>query len=271
MSSFYDTLSDLTASNVPFVSVILVDVVGSAPQDPGAKMLVTKSGLHAGTVGGGRLEQRAIEEAQRLLSQDEKARRTHFVQWSLTRDIGMTCGGGVKLYFEVFNFNTWNIVVFGAGHIAQSVINVLLGLDCRVTCVDSRQDWLDRLPESAKLRKVLSTDMASEVKSLPEDAFVVLITMGHTTDQPILLEILRSRKFPYVGVIGSKAKATRLKQEIIEAGLPADMQDAFYCPIGLPIGTNHPQEIAISVAAQLIQLRDRIRDTRPQADSCPSA
>ncbi|HEY9871105.1 MAG TPA: xanthine dehydrogenase accessory protein XdhC [Candidatus Obscuribacterales bacterium] len=259
MTSFYDKLSELAVANVPFVSVILVDVIGSAPQDRGAKMLVTKDGLYFGTVGGGKIEKKAIEEAQRLLAAADPSQRTHFVQWSLTRDIGMTCGGGVKLYFEVFNLNTWDIVVFGAGHVAQSLIGLLLGLDCRITCIDPRQEWLERLPQSPKLKTVLATDMPSEVKNLPEDAFVILMTMGHTTDKPILLEILRTRKFPYVGVIGSKAKAVRLKKDVIEAGLPAELQSAFYCPIGLDIGSNHPQEIAVSVAAQLIQLRDHLR------------
>src|SRR5262249_14485257 len=211
--------------NVPFVSVILVDVIGSAPQDAGAKMLVTAQGLYYGTVGGGKIEKKAIEEAQRLLTLADPALKTHFAQWSLTRDIGMTCGGGVKLFFEVFNLNTWNIVVFGAGHVAQSLIGVLVGLDCRITCIDPRQEWLDRLPDSRKLNKVLSSDMPSEVQTLSDDSFVILVTMGHTTDKPILLEILRTRTFPYVGVIGSKAKAVRLKKDVVEAGLSPELQD----------------------------------------------
>ena len=85
--------------------------------------------------------------------------------------------------------------------------------------------------------------------------FVVLMTMGHTTDKPILIEILRTRHFPYLGVIGSNAKAKRLRQDIRDAGLPEEMTRAFFCPVGLEIGSNHPQEIAISVAAQMLQIR----------------
>ena len=105
--------------------------------------------------------------------------------------------------------------------------------------------------------------MAAEAKHLDHDTFVLLMTMGHSTDLPILLEILRTRQFPYLGVIGSKAKAVRLKRDIEEANLPSSCKDAFYCPIGLDIGNNHPQEIAISVAAQLIQVRDQLhRESR---------
>jgi xanthine dehydrogenase accessory factor len=102
--------------------------------------------------------------------------------------------------------------------------------------------------------------MPAMVESLDEDSFVLCITMGHTTDKPILLEILKqNKKLPYLGVIGSKAKAERLKKDVLEAGLAAELQNAFYCPIGIDIGTNHPQEIAISIIAQLIQERDKCK------------
>jgi xanthine dehydrogenase accessory factor len=211
-------------------------------------------------VGGGRVEKKAIDEALRLLS--EGAENTHFVNWQLNRDVGMTCGGAVKLYFEAFNVATWNVVVFGAGHIAQALVPLLGSLDCRLTCLDTRAEWLDRIPPGPRLTKRLSTNLAGEVASLPDDAFVVLMTMGHATDSPILLEILRTRRFPFLGVIGSRAKANILKKDIEAAGLPPEAQDAFFCPVGLPIGSNHPSEIAIAVAAQLLEKRDAFRKLR---------
>lgn len=258
MTSFYSKLSELATADVPFVSVILVDTIGSAPQCPGAKMLVTKEGLFCGTVGGGKIEKRAIEEAQILLAKSDLRSRTCFVQWDLARDVGMTCGGAVKLYFEVFNCHAWKIVVFGAGHVAQSLVRVLLGLDCQITCIDPRSEWLDKFPRSPKLRVVLTNDLPSEVRNIPDDAFVLLMTMGHATDKPILLEILRTKNTPYLGVIGSKAKSARLKKDVIESGLPDQLTGAFYCPAGLDIGSNHPEEIAISIAAQLLEERDRL-------------
>jgi xanthine dehydrogenase accessory factor len=168
----------------------------------------------------------------------------------------MTCGGIVKLYFESHNVGRWRIVVFGAGHVANAVVSTLVHLDCNLTCIDPREEWLAKLPESPKVTKVLASDMASIVRTLPDDAFVVLMTMGHSTDKPILLEILRTRSFPYVGVIGSEAKANVLRRDIAEAGLPEEAKGAFFCPIGLALGTNHPYEIAVSVAAQLLEMRD---------------
>ncbi|MBX7219132.1 MAG: xanthine dehydrogenase accessory protein XdhC [Blastocatellia bacterium] len=256
MTDFFAKLQQLIENRVPCVAVTVVDTVGSVPQDCGAKMIVTAEGRSSGTIGGGKIEARAIEEARNLLS-DHSTTKTRFVNWSLNKDIGMTCGGSVKLYFEAFQAKVWNIVLFGAGHVAQALVPLLLPLDCQVTCIDPRVEWLDRLPHSAKLTKIQSGEMTGEVARIPEGSFVALMTMGHTTDKPILLEILRTRTFPYLGVIGSDAKAKRLREDIHEAGLPENLCHAFFCPIGLDFGTNHPHEIALSIVAQLIQERDR--------------
>jgi xanthine dehydrogenase accessory factor len=259
MSTFIEQMTALVASGVPVVAVTVVDVTGSVPQDAGAKMLVTAEGLRHGTVGGGRIEKKAIEQALEMLESGENEARTRFVDWNLKRDVGMTCGGSMRLYFEAFNVGGWRIAIFGAGHVANALARLLVQLDCRVTCYDTRPEWLDRLPDSPRLSRVHSSDLPNEVSALPEGAFVLLMTMGHATDRPILIEILRSRRFPYLGVIGSRAKAARLRKDVDEAGLPAEARDAFHCPIGLPIGSNHPTEIAVSIVAQLLQVRDLVR------------
>ncbi|HVT02439.1 MAG TPA: xanthine dehydrogenase accessory protein XdhC [Thermoanaerobaculia bacterium] len=262
MPTFFEQLVDLVNRDTPCVSVTVVDVIGSVPNQRGSKMIVTSEGLFTGTVGGGKVEKLAIEEARKLL-QGTLRHGTYFVHWNLNKDVGMTCGGSVKLYFEAFHVGTWRIVIFGAGHVANALISILCTLDCRITCIDPREEWLTRLPDSSKLLKVHSTDMPAEVKTLSDDSFVILMSMGHTTDRPILLEILGTRTFPYVGVIGSKAKAVRLYMDIAEAGLPEEVRRAFFCPIGLPLGTNDPHEIAVSVTAQLLQVRDRLRGEMP--------
>ncbi|MCC6978886.1 MAG: xanthine dehydrogenase accessory protein XdhC [Candidatus Melainabacteria bacterium] len=268
MITFYERMSDLFAEGTPFVCATIVDTQGSVPADVGAKMLVTADGAYFGTVGGGKIENRVIQEAKAMLKaaglvgtsgkEDAIAR---FFEWSLNRDIGMTCGGSMRVYLEAFNHRAWNITIFGAGHVGNALINLLNKLDCRITCVDSRVEWLDKLPESAKIRRVLLSEMKQFVPEIPRDSFVLLMTMGHSSDKPILLEILQNWKdvqFPYVGVIGSDAKAARLRKDIAEAGLPDELSKVYYCPIGLALGSNHPQEIAVSVTAQLLQVRDAI-------------
>jgi xanthine dehydrogenase accessory factor len=207
------------------------------------------------------VEHQAIEHAMAMLGNPAgRASLTEFVEWNLKRDVGMTCGGTVKLFFETYNHSDWRVVVFGAGHVAAEVVACLGRLDCQVTCVDSRAEWLERIAPAERLRKVCIAEPRRLVSELPDDAFVVCMTMGHATDRPILEEIFRqNREFPFLGVIGSKAKRAVLLKELNASGIIAEQAGAFHCPIGLNIGTNQPGEIAISVVAQLIEARDRWR------------
>jgi len=257
--TFFEALNELMAAETPLVTVTVVDTTGSVPQERGAKMIVTAAGRVHGTVGGGKVERKAIAEAQEMLRGESKE-TSRFVQWNLNKDVGMTCGGIIRLYFEAHNAGRWNIVVFGAGHVAQALTSLLVHLDCHVTCIDPRQEWIDRLPRSPKLTPVLSADLPSMVAGLPDDAFVVLMTMGHTTDKPILIEILRTRDFPYLGVIGSNSKAITLRRDLEHAGISGEKRASFHCPIGLSIGSRHPHEIAVSIVSQMIQVRDEHRE-----------
>lgn len=255
MQPVWATFARLQEEGTPFCCVTLVDSVGSAPADRGAKMLVTHAGLVAGTVGGGKIEACALLEAQKILQ--ASGSEPLFAQWNLQTDLGMTCGGIVRLFFEPFYIARWPIAVFGAGHVAQALIPVLLRLDCSLTCYDTRQEWLDRLPNSSKLRRICADDLASQVENLPDNAFVVLMTMGHSTDLPILRQLL-VRPFPYLGVIGSKSKAGALRNTLLKEGYSPEDCARLFCPIGLPLGSNHTHEIAISITAQLLQIRDNL-------------
>ncbi len=255
---YIEKLGELAESGKPFVAVTLVEAVGSTPQDAGSKMLVSQRGLEFGTVGGGRVEHHAIAHALEMLEQPD-ASLTSLVAWNLQTDVGMTCGGTVKLYFDACNHHRWNVVVFGAGHVSRALMQVLITLDCRVQCFDPRQEWIAGLPQSPNLSAICESDPTSRIGELASHAFVLCMTMGHKTDRPILQEIFRQgRQFPYLGVIGSCAKRKVLLRELQEAGIAHDVAEQFHCPIGLDIGSNQPGEIAVSVAAQLIAERDRV-------------
>jgi xanthine dehydrogenase accessory factor len=267
--AFYHRVAELMASGEPFVVAVVVDTIGSVPQEVGARMIVTAAGRNYGTVGGGKVENRAIEEATKLLGElgqgDKKASRSRFVSWNLNKDIGMTCGGSVKMFFEVHNLGTWNIAIFGAGHCASALVEILYRLDCHITCIDTRLEWLDSLPNCGKVKKLLVKDYKDGIEKVSRDSFVLLLSKGHSTDSPVLMEIFRGYQaglaaFPYLGVIGSRAKAERLKQDIGAAGLDEKYKNAFLCPIGLPIGNNDPPEIAVSIAAQLLEWRDKSQE-----------
>jgi xanthine dehydrogenase accessory factor len=250
-------VTELLRENTPFVIVTMVDRRGSAPQIEGAKAIVTSDGIVDGTVGGGKVEARAISHSQDLLLAHD-GRSCELVVWNLQTEIGMTCGGEVRFFFEVCLCNDWTISLFGAGHIAQKLVPLLLQMNCRVTCLDQRQEWLNKMPEHPRLTKVCCHDLPGEVSKLDPRSFFVLMTQGHATDLPVLAEILRTIEPPYVGVLGSLQKAKILRRDLKEMGFLDEKIESFFCPMGLPIGNNTPPEIAISVSSQLIQERDRL-------------
>lgn len=255
-----ERLAELAAAGNPFVLVTLVETSGSTPQDAGTKMLVDAGGLRFGTVGGGKVEQRAIEEAQAMLTAPA-AQACMLVEWNLKRDVGMTCGGTVKLLFEAYHTDPWRVVVFGAGHVGQAVVRCLLLLDCEVVCVDSRQEWLARLPREPRLEPLLLDEPRTFVPRLVAGDIVICMTMGHRTDFPVLEAIFKAGvQAAYLGVIGSAAKREVLRRELVQAGVEPTAIERLRCPIGLPLGSNQPGEIAVSVVAELLQLRDRVRD-----------
>ena len=254
---FVERLAELSAQRQPFVCVTIVDTQGSVPHASGGKMLVNRQGLVFGTIGGGRVENQAIHVAQTLLADENPSAQAQLVAWNLKRDVGMTCGGSVSLYFETYYHQLWSIVIFGAGHVACAVAQCLNQLNCKLKVIDPRPEWLSRLPTSERVEKVQADAPETHVSQLTNSDYVLVMTMGHRTDLPILEQIFRRNlELPYLGVIGSRAKHAALKKELMAAGLDASCADRFRCPIGLPIGNNEPHEIAISVAAELLQTRD---------------
>jgi xanthine dehydrogenase accessory factor len=238
--------------------LILVTVAatrGSVPADPGAKMLVTREGRLSGTVGGGRIEARAIEEATGLLDSSEI---TRLHRWNLQQDIGMTCGGEMTLLFERLPAKPpWHIVIFGAGHIVQALVPVLIPLSCRIDIIDTRPDWLQRLPAARNLSTHHLDTFEAGVPLLHERSFVLSITKGHGTDVPVLKQVLtRFPALPFLGVIGSASKRAAILRDLRNEGITDDLLEKITCPLGLPIGDNEPHEIAISITAQLLEKRD---------------
>ena len=259
-ATFYEQLVALEQEGTAFVLVVLADALGSTPQDTGAKMLVTAAGLHTGTVGGGKVEAKAIGLAGEMLADATATPR--FVNWTLKGDVGMTCGGSVKLYFEPYPAGgagaAWPVWIIGAGHVVQALVPVLAPLDCQLTVVDPRREWLDRLPRARNARYLQHDNPADLVPSMPDQAFLLCLTKGHASDRPVLQRALAERNFPFVGAIGSDAKAKVLR-EMIAGGLPAARAKQFHCPVGLSFGSNSPPEIALSIAAQLLTERDRLK------------
>lgn len=259
MDQWLEVLATAQARHAPFVMITLTGIRGSAPGELGARAFVDAAGLLGGTIGGGKVEHRAIVHGQAMLQalQVGTASRREAITWNLTRDIEMTCGGEVTLLFEVMGATIMAIALFGAGHVSQALVRALLPLDCRVAVIDSRPEWLAKLPVAAAVAPVHTEDLPGYVAACGAQDMFVVMTRGHATDLPILAEIYRRHPAPrYVGCMGSAVKAARLRRELAEAGVAPAALEAFHCPIGLSLGGNAPAEIAISVVAQLLQARD---------------
>ena len=256
--------AELQKSGTSFVIVTMTGSKGHAPQDPGAKALITQDGLYAGTVGGGKVEAKCIELAKQMLAEPGPSAPETF-HWNLQRDVGMTCGGEVTFLFEKIESQSWRVVVFGAGHVAQKMARLLRMLDCRATFIDSRAEWVSRFPKTSNLQYVCIPESKDYIDSLLQEQgvqpFFVIMTRGHATDLPVLRAIYE--KFPnapYIGVIGSKVKGIKMRTEMKAEGYPEALVNQLRCPMGLPLGTNDPAEIAISIVSEMIQVRDLLKN-----------
>lgn len=254
----WEIISQLLATGEACVVVTVLAVRGSVPTHLGAKAVITGGGLRFGTVGGGRVEAKAISHAQHLLTQP--APSLEETLWNLQRDVGMTCGGEMRLLFEILRpAPAWHVVLFGAGHVAQEVAWLLSRLHCRVDVIDPRSDWLQKLPSAAHILPHAVTTYGEGVALVTPTSQVVCVTQGHATDLPVLRDLLAQHPAPpFLGVIGSAAKRSVLRRDLRKAGIPAARIARLICPVGLALGSHDPAEIALSIVAQLVQQRDLV-------------
>ena len=150
-----------------------------------------------------------------------------------------------------------SVLIFGAGHVGEAVAHLAAFVDFAVTVVDDRPEFasLSRIPDADKAIVLGSFDLALEGVDVDEDTYVIIVTRGHAHDKTVLAQALRTEA-AYVGMIGSRRKNKLILEALLEEGFSkADIQRV-HAPIGLPIGGDTPQEIAVSIVAQLIQVRD---------------
>ena len=250
----WEQIAALRREGIEAVVITITAARGSVPGQVGAKAVVTAVGLVSGNLGGGKVEAKAVNHALAMLAGSEAC--VH-VTWNLQRDVGMTCGGEMMFLFEKVNARTaWHIAVFGAGHVSQALVPVLATMACRIDVIDTRTDWLDRFSACRNVTLHHVAAFEEGVALLTPDSFVLSITHGHSCDRPVLREVLRLfPDIPFLGVIGSASKHAVLMRELREDGIDVFLLEKVICPVGLPIGTNDPAEIAISIAAQLLEFR----------------
>jgi xanthine dehydrogenase accessory factor len=245
----WDGLARWRAERRRFVLATVVDAKGFTPRKSGAHMLIAAGGATVGTVGGGAIEQVVLEEAARLLV----GGGTFKLRRHLTQELGMCCGGEMELFLEVLE-PAPRLFVFGAGYIAKPLAAIAAGCGFEVTVVDGRPDWAtpERFPTSS-LRVEEPEGALARLESAADD-FAVVVTHDHALDQRLVQGLLR-RPLRFVGMIGSVPKQRKFALRLKARGF-ADADIArLRTPLGLPIGAASPEEIAVSVMAELIAVR----------------
>jgi xanthine dehydrogenase accessory factor len=253
VSGWLSHLSALAAEGTPAVLVTVLRAEGSSPREAGAKLVVTAAGQH-GSVGGGPLELTAGEIARDLLAGAPEGAAPLLREFPLGPSLGQCCGGAVTLLFERLAPPRWTVALFGAGHVGTALVRLLEGLDCRVIWVDERPEAFPQaVPPS--VRAVVAEAPEEEVARLPAGADVLIMTHSHALDQRVVEAALRREDLRLVGLIGSRTKRARCLARLEHRGFSPEARARLTCPIGLPgVGGKRPAEIAISVAAWLLQV-----------------
>ena len=247
-------------------SLVLATVVaarGSAPRGPGARMAVFPDGRVLGTIGGGRLEERVKAEAAAALGHG----RARKLMIDLGPELGMCCGGSVEVFVEPLRAAP-RLVIFGGGHVSLPLANLAHDVGFRVTVVDEREDYASR-ERFPVVSEVLADDPLDVARALELDGseYLLVITHEHRIDEA-LLGALVGRPFRYLGLIGSRAKVQRFCQRLLSQGVASGELGRIHAPIGLDIGAETPQEIAVSVVAELIRVRSGAEDRLPEPLAC---
>jgi len=241
-------LEELRRRNQLAVLVTVTKSSGSTPRKQGAKMIVLPDGTFFGTVGGGTPEYLALEDARACLKEMRGA--TAHIPLQQRGEVP-ACGGTMELYMELINDNP-SLYLFGAGHIGQSLCRVLENTPFRVHLIDEREEWINApgLPAGVIRHHCHWSDVIREADWCAGRTFVVIATFNGAVDQQVLEEIL---PYPtrFIGMVGSRNKWAGVEKNLEGKGFdPARVS----CPVGHNNGGNSPQEIAISIANQLLAI-----------------
>ena len=246
----WGTIARWRAEGRRFVLLTVVESRGFTPQKPGRHMLVADGGETAGTIGGGAIELECMLEAKTLM---KAGGTTRMVKKQLTTELGMCCGGEMVVHAEVLEALP-RLFVFGAGHVARPLAALAASTGFGVTVVDARAEWLtaERFPTAARELR----DPEAAVRELKLDASdsVVVTTHDHALDQRVVQELLK-HELRFTGVIGSFAKQRKFALRLKARGFEDDAIARMRTPVGLAIGAQTPEEIAVSIVAELVAVR----------------
>lgn len=245
--SSYHRIAELEREGRRAAVVTVVRTVGSTPRAIGARMLVFADGRIEGSIGGGRIEHSAIDAALEVLERGE----AQLLEFKLTQELGMCCGGQATVFIEPLGRNPI-LIVFGAGHVGAALARSGAAAGFSVHVADERTELLEpaRFPGDVRRYEILDDP------ALPfgPDTYVMITTHDHGLDQQLVERCLR-RPHRWLGVIGSRRKATLTRKRLLHRGFEPQLVDSLRIPVGLAIGAETPEEIAVSILAELIAVR----------------
>jgi xanthine dehydrogenase accessory factor len=250
----FKALADALDKGEEVALVTIVGSTGSTPQRVGAKMLVYADGRTVGTIGGGCYENEAFWKAKEAI----KTRKPQTVRYELNDDFaqetGLVCGGQMEVFIEPVEAAP-EVHVFGAGHVGYFVAKMAREVGFKVHVVDDREKFAnsERFGEGIAV-SVEEIPAWLAAHPLPPTAYAVIVTRGHRHDLDTL-RALASQNLRYVGLIGSRAKVKRIYDALRDEGMSPESLRRVHAPIGLDIGAITPQEIAISIVAELIAVK----------------
>ncbi len=252
MNDVFQKITDERSLNRPFALCIAVSTKGSVPRGPGAKMLVYTDGKIYGTIGGGRIEKRVIQDALTSLKTNEPA----LLHYDLLKQLEMSCGGSMDVYIEpVMSKN--KLYIFGAGHTGSALAKKAAEFDFDITIIDDRKDYLDEFSQPG-IHK-LSGQYSDVINGLTFDShtYITVMTYSHTCDREIL-SLCIHKPSAYLGMMGSHRKVELTKKMFLDDGLATPEElDKVDMPMGIEIGADGPDEIAISIIAKLIAVKNK--------------
>jgi xanthine dehydrogenase accessory factor len=249
-------LSGLLAEGKPAVLCTLVEKVGSGPRDAGAKMLVAPDGGTLGTIGGGDVERRLVAEAQEAL-RDGRPRVLAFAMGVEPSGdavaVDSKCGGEVKVFLDVIKPDP-RLIVVGSGHIGKPLAGLAHAVGFEVVVVDDAETATpERFPHARRIHSGPFSEELELVDAKPSD--FVAVVHGETGHEIAALRRFLSLGPAYMGLLGSRNKAAEHKRRLIAEGFTEDEVEKIKAPIGLDIGAETPEEIAVSIVAELIEAR----------------
>jgi xanthine dehydrogenase accessory factor len=253
MLEIYQELVGIISRGERAVLATIVSSRGSTPRTAGAKMLIKEDGTFVGTIGGGGTEHKIRQKVDEVMKSGQ-SQMVHFDLSGKDEALEMICGGQMDVFLEPI-LSPETIFLFGAGHTSQSTTNIAKRLGFRVVVIDSRPDYnnRERFPDADEL-VVEEYENAFSRLNMDENSYIVIYTTGYTVDE-ICLEFAVSTNARYIGMIGSHRKAKEVKEHLLQKGIPSQNLDKVRSPIGIEIGAETPDEIAISILAEIIKVK----------------